>query len=264
MPRSASPLFTVMRRAAEAASRQLLRDFGDVAHLQVSRKGPADFVSQADQRSEEIIKNALLHADPDSGFLAEESGKQGNQDSRWIIDPLDGTTNFLHGLPHGAISIALEQAGKLVAGLVYDPIKDEAFWAEAGQGAWLGSRRLHVSRRETLGTSLLATGLPFMGHGDPVKVAQQVARITAETAGVRRFGAAALDLAYVAAGRFDAFWEAGLSAWDTAAGVLLVREASGAVLNLEQEQDYNPHEKDETLLSGNPLLLPLVAARLRG
>ena len=230
-----SPLINVMTRAADKAARGLKRDFGEVEQLQVSLKGPADFVSNADIKAERTLRTELAKARPGFGFLMEEGGTVEGSDPRhrWIIDPLDGTSNFLHGLPHFAISIALEQDGDIVAGVVFDPIKDEMFWAEKGVGAYLNDHRLRVSGRHRLSEALLATGMPFAGHGDRARYLTQVDAAMAATAGVRRWGAAALDLAYVAAGRFDGFWEEGLSAWDIAAGLLLVREAGGYVTELD-------------------------------
>jgi len=223
-----SPVINVMKRAADRAARGLKRDFGEVENLQVSRKGPADFVSTADLKSEKVLQSELGRARPGFGFLMEESGaKTGSGGQRWIVDPLDGTTNFLHGLPHFAISIAVEERGEITAAVIYDPIKDEMFWAEKGVGAFLNDRRLRVSARRQLGESILATGIPFKGYGDLQGFASELDAAMRETAGVRRWGAAALDLAYVAAGRYEGFWERGLQPWDVAAGMLLVREAGG-------------------------------------
>ena len=229
-----SPLITVMVNAAYKAKRDLIRDFGEVENLQVSRKGPADFVSAADHRAEETIVAELRRARPRFGFLLEEGGAVEGEDSsnRWIVDPLDGTTNFLHGLPHFSISIGLERDGKPHAGVIYDPIRDETFWAENGAGAFLNNQRLRVSARRELPTALLATGLPFKarercpGHGATVH------RLAGESAGVRRTGSAALDLAYVAAGRLDGFWSYALAPWDLAAGIAIMREAGGIVTEI--------------------------------
>ena len=220
-----------MVRAAEKASRTLVRDFGEVEQLQVSRKGPADFVSSADLAAEKTIRAELSKARPDFGWLMEESGKGGapNARSRWIVDPLDGTSNFLHGLPHWAISIAVETDGAIVAGVIHDPVKNELFWAERGQGAFMNNSRLRVSGRRSLDIAMIATGLPFKGRKTGPNYLAELELVMSEVAGVRRFGSAALDLAYVAAGRFDAFWEYGLSPWDTAAGLILVTEAGGSV-----------------------------------
>ena len=242
-----SPLINVMMKAADKAARGLKRDFGEVEQLQVSLKGPADFVSNADLKAERTLRAELTRARPGYGLLMEESGATPGEDPRhrWIVDPLDGTSNFLHGLPHWAISIALEQDGEIVAGLVHDPIKDEIFWAEKGGGAFLNDRRLRVSGRRRLSEALLGTGMPFSGHGDGAAYLGQLDAAMAATAGIRRWGAAALDLAYVAAGRFDGFWESGLSPWDIAAGILLVREAGGYVTELDGGRDM--------LASGNVL-----------
>ncbi|SNT03331.1 myo-inositol-1(or 4)-monophosphatase [Sphingomonas laterariae] len=232
-----SGLITVMERAARKAGPRLRRDFNEVQQLQVSRKGPADFVSMADQRAEQTLFEELKKARPDWGFVMEERGiVEGDPDKpRWIIDPLDGTSNFLHGIPHFAISIAVEDprgpGGKpeITHGMVYQPLTDESFWAEKGRGAWLQDRRLRVSARRDLLDALVATGIPFAGHGNFKEWSAIFAAIAPEVAGIRRFGAASLDLAWVAAGRFDAFWESDLQHWDVAAGMLMVREAGGFV-----------------------------------
>jgi myo-inositol-1(or 4)-monophosphatase len=225
-----------MDRAARKAAPRLRRDFGEVAQLQVSRKGPADFVSMADKRAEQTIVDELRYARPDWGLLLEEGGEiEGNPAKpRWIVDPLDGTTNFLHGQPHFAISIAVEERradgrAEITHGLVYQPLTDESFWAEKGAGAWLQDARLRASARRDLADSLIGTGIPFMGRGDPDRWAKIYAAVAPQVAGIRRFGSAALDLAWVAAGRFDGYWEDSLDLWDTAAGVLLVKEAGGFV-----------------------------------
>jgi myo-inositol-1(or 4)-monophosphatase len=226
-----SALITVMEKAARRAAPRLRRDFNEVDALQVSRKGPADFVTMADKRCEQVLREELGHARPDWGMLLEEGGAvAGDPDKpRWLVDPLDGTTNFLHGLPHFAISIAVEDRGEIIAGLVYQPLTDESFWAEKGKGAWLQHKRLRVSARRDLADALIATGIPFKGHGDLDEWGCIAKAVIPEVAGIRRFGSAALDLAWVAAGRFDGFWEADLNPWDIAAGVILVREAGGYV-----------------------------------
>ncbi len=233
---SHSGLITVMQRAVRKAAPRLRRDFGEVEQLQVSRKGPADFVSMADKRSEQTIVEELRNARPDWGMLLEEGGEvAGNPDKpRWIVDPLDGTTNFLHGIPHFSISIAVEEKrpdgrGEITHAMVYQPLNDEEFWAEKGRGAWLQDRRLRVSSRRDLSDCIIGTGMPHCGRGDPESWAKIYAAVGPEVSGVRRFGSAALDLAWVAAGRMDGFWEDDLDAWDTAAGVLLVKEAGGFV-----------------------------------
>lgn len=227
-----SPLISVMTRAAIKASRHLKRDFGEVENLQVSRKGPADFVSTADLRAEKILREELERARPDYGFLMEESGSSGaknGEQRRWIVDPLDGTSNFLHGLPHFSISLALEERGEVIAAVILDPIKDELFTAEKGQGAFLNDRRIRVSGRRRVDEALFATGIPFKGTGGHQIFLKELEQVMAVSAGVRRWGTASLDLAYVAAGRFEGFWERGLKPWDIAAGILLVREAGGLV-----------------------------------
>jgi myo-inositol-1(or 4)-monophosphatase len=241
-----SALINVMTRAADKAARGLRRDFGEIEQLQVSLKGPGNFVSTADNRAEKLIRQELARARPGYGFLMEESGTSAGSDAehRWIVDPLDGTTNFLHGLPHFCISIALERAGEIVAGVVFDPIRDEQFWAEKGQGAFLNDRRLRVSSRRQLNNALIATGTPYVERDRPGYL-RQFDRMMGSVADVRRFGAAALDLAYVAAGRYDGFWEYGLSPWDIAAGILLVREAGGYV--------SEPVGQGDPLASGNVL-----------
>jgi myo-inositol-1(or 4)-monophosphatase len=227
---------TVMANAAQKAAKRLLRDFAEVEQLQVSVKGPSDFVSQADLRSEAVLREELTKARPGYAFLMEESGASGgdNWTWRWVVDPLDGTTNFLHGIPHWCISIALERrlpdgAVELAAGLIYAPAVDEMFWAEKGAGAFINERRLRVSARRELKDAVFATGIPFAAVTAPRRLAfaRTLGTLMPQVAGIRRFGAAALDLAWVAAGRYDGFWELGLKHWDLAAGVLLVREAGG-------------------------------------
>ena len=231
-----SGLMTVIERAARKAAPRLRRDFNEVQLLQVSRKGPADFVTMADQRAEQTIYEELSRARPDWGFLMEERGEVAGDPSkpRFIVDPLDGTSNFLHGIPHFAISIAVEEPmpnGKreITTALVYQPLTDESFAAEKGRGAWVQEQRLRVSSRRDLSDALIATGIPFLGHGDFVEWSRIFGAIAPEVAGIRRFGAASLDLAWTAAGRYDGFWESGLAPWDVAAGMLLVKEAGGFV-----------------------------------
>ena len=235
---SHSGLITVMERAARKAAPRIRRDFGEVEQLQVSRKGPADFVSMADRRSEQTLVEELRKARPDWGFLLEEGGDVAGDPAkpRWIIDPIDGTSNFLHGIPHFAISMAVQEPkpggggwGEVTQGLVYQPLTDESFWAEKGRGAWLSDRRLRVSSRRDLADALVATGIPYKAHGDLERWQKILDSVSPEVAGIRRYGSAALDLAWVAAGRYDGFWEEGLQQWDIAAGILLVREAGGFV-----------------------------------
>lgn len=230
-----SALLNVMIKAARKAARSLKRDFGEVENLQVSLKGPANFVSAADRRAEDILREELMAARPGYSFLGEEGGATAGSDKThtWIVDPLDGTTNFLHGIPQFAISIALEREGIIVAGLVYNPISDELFTAERGKGTFLNDRRLRVAARQHLSEAVVACGLPHYGRGDLELFRKEFGRVQEKVAGLRRFGAAALDLAFIAAGRFDIYWERNLSPWDMAAGALLVREAGGYVTDLD-------------------------------
>ena len=241
----------LMIKAARKAGRSLVKDFREVENLQVSAKGPGDFVSRADREAERIIKEELMGGRPTYGWLGEETGEDEGQDPtrRWIVDPLDGTSNFLHGLPHWAVSIALEHKGEIVSAVVFDPAKDEMFVAEKGAGAWLNdTRRLRVSGRKAMIESIFATGIPFGGKGTLPATLQDLARLTPATAGIRRWGSAALDLAYVAAGRFEGYWERGIKAWDIAAGMLLVREAGGFVGPVRAGDD--PLEKG-AVIAGN-------------
>ncbi|WP_341209343.1 inositol monophosphatase family protein [uncultured Sphingomonas sp.] len=268
---SHSGLFTVIERAARKAAPRLRRDFNEVQHLQVSRKGPADFVSQADQRCERTLYDELSKARPDWGFVMEEGGTiEGDPNKpRFIIDPLDGTSNFLHGIPHFCISIAVEEPmpnGKreITTALVYQPLTDESFWAEKGRGAWLQDQRLRVSSRRETSEALIATGIPFMGHGDFVQWTRIFGAVAPQVAGIRRLGAAALDLAWVAAGRFDGYWESDLKLWDVAAGMLLVKEAGGYVTDFRGGD--RAIERNEFLAANDALhnkLHKLVAQALR-
>ena len=252
----------VMMKAARKAGRSLAKDFREVENLQVSMKGAGDFVSRADLAAEEIIKTDLMEARPTYGWCAEEGGEEAGQDPtrRWIVDPLDGTTNYLHGLPHWAVSIALEHKGEIVAGVVYDPTKDELFFAEKGQGAWMNESRLRVSGRHKLIESIFATGLPFAGRPELPATLQELARLLPATAGVRRFGAAALDLAYVAAGRYDGYWERQLNSWDIAAGSLIVREAGGLI------EPFTPGKsiiEDGQIIAANDVIFETFAKLIR-
>jgi myo-inositol-1(or 4)-monophosphatase len=230
-----SAILNVMIKAAYRAGKSLKRDLGEVEHLQVSLKGPRNFVTAADRKAEEIVYEELAKARPDYGFLGEEGGPRAGTDKshRWIVDPLDGTTNFLHGIPHFAVSIALERDGAIVAALTYNPANDDVFVAERGKGAFLNDRRIRVAARQRLADAVVACGLPHYGRGDLVLGRHEIAAAQNHFAGLRRFGAATLDLAWVAAGRFDGFWERDLSPWDMAAGILLVREAGGFVSDLD-------------------------------
>jgi myo-inositol-1(or 4)-monophosphatase len=240
-----SALLNVMVAAARKAARTLKRDFGEVENLQVSLKGPANFVSAADKRAEDILYTELAKARPGYGFLGEEGGKRAGSDetNTWIVDPLDGTTNFLHGIPQFAISIGLERSGAIVAGLIYNPATEELFLAERGKGAFLNDRRIRVAGRKRLIDAVIACPLPHHGRGDLALGLREQGAVQDRVAGLRRFGAASLDLAFVAAGRFDGYWERDLKPWDMAAGLLIVREAGGFV------SDIDGH--DAMLLKGN-------------
>ena len=255
-----SGLVRVMEKAARKAGGKLRRDFGEVEHLQVSRKGPSDFVSKADQASERIIWDELRAARPDWGYLFEEAGEIKGEEGkpRFVVDPLDGTSNFLHGIPHFSISIAAQEWkldgsgwGEVTAGVVYQPMTDETFWAEKARGCWLQDKRLRVSGRRDMSEALIATGTPYQGHGNFAEWTKIYHKVGMQVAGIRRFGSAALDLAWVAAGRFDGFWESDLQPWDTAAGCLLVREAGGFVT------DYRGRSEqicaDQVIAGNDPL-----------
>jgi myo-inositol-1(or 4)-monophosphatase len=230
-----SALLNVMIGAARKAARALKRDFGEIEKLQVSLKGPGNYVSAADKRAEETVYAELAKARPGYGFLGEEGGRREGPDktNTWIVDPLDGTTNFLHGVPHFAISIALEREGTLVAGVVYNPITDEMFVAERGKGAFLNEHRIRVAARRELTDALVGCGLPHPNRGDLSLNGREIGAMQSKAGALREYGAAALDLAFVAAGRFDAYWERDLSAWDVAAGIVLVREAGGYASDLD-------------------------------
>ncbi len=248
-----SALMNVMVTAALKAGRGLARDFGEVQNLQVSVKGPGDFVSQADLKAEKMIFEELSRARPGYGFLMEEGGEIPSTDGqhRWIIDPLDGTTNFLHGIPHFCVSIALERQGQLVAGLIFNPATDELYTAERGGGAFLNDRRLRVAARRDLTDTVICTGIPHIGRGDHGEFLIELRHVMNACVGVRRTGAAALDLAYVAAGRFDGFFEDGLSPWDMAAGIVLIREAGGIVTDKAGGLDVFGHKN---IVAGNELI----------
>lgn len=257
-----SPNMNVMIKAAEKAAKSLVRDFGEVENLQVSRKGPGDFVSAADLRSEKIIFEELKKARPDYGFLMEERGagdSTGQEEYRWIVDPLDGTTNFLHGIPHWNITIALEHKDEIVAGLIFDPVKNELFHAEKGAGAFLRNQRLRVSNRTNLQDAVLATGIPTQGGSAQAgrqKFMNELQTVMQnQVSGVRRMGAAALDMAYVAAGRYEGYWESSVKPWDVAAGTLIVKEAGGFVSSLQGNE--NPVHSGSILAANSQLHAPL-------
>ena len=257
-----SPILNVMTAAVRKAGRPLIRDFGELEHLQISMKGPADFVTSADVRTESLLIEELTRVRPGYGFLAEESGAIEGKDKshRFIIDPIDGTTNFMHGVPHFAISVGLEREGQLVAGVIYNPVTDDLFVAEKNHGAYLNNKRLRVAGRKELSGCLLATGFPFMGRPGHEQALAELTLMMNQTAGIRRFGTASLDLAYVAAGRFDGFWERGIQAWDMAAGILLVREAGGMIADLDGGQDMLTKG---TILVANEYLQPQLLKALK-
>ena len=252
----------VMIKAARKAGRSLVKDFREVENLQVSMKGAGDFVTRADIAAEQIIKSELMNARPTYGWLGEEGGGEAGQDPtrRWIVDPLDGTTNFLHGLPHWAVSIAPEHKGEVVAGVNFDPAKDEMFIAEKGQGAFINESRLRVSGRVKMIEGLFATGLPFGTKPDLPETLQDLARLMPACSGVRRWGAAALDLAYVAAGRFDGYWERGLHSWDIAAGLVILREAGGLVEPIDPAGDIL---EDGAVIAANEVIFSKFAKVIR-
>jgi myo-inositol-1(or 4)-monophosphatase len=260
MPQT-SALLNVMIAAARKAGRALARDFGEVENLQVSRKGPSDFVSSADIKAEKTLFEELSKARPGYGFVMEERGVVEGTDktNRWLVDPLDGTTNFLHAIPHFAVSIGLEREGVLVAGVIYNVVRDELFWAEKGAGAYLNDRRLRVAARADMRDALFATGTPFLGKSGHEKALKEIGNVIAKSAGIRRFGSAALDLAYVAAGRFDGYWERNLNVWDIAAGAVIVREAGGTVI----EVDGGDFMQTGSILASNASLTPLLAKAVR-
>jgi myo-inositol-1(or 4)-monophosphatase len=252
---------TVMQNAAQKAAKRLLRDFNEVEQLQVSIKGPSDFVSQADLRAEQTMREELTKARPGYAFLMEESGASGSENWawRWVVDPLDGTTNFLHGVPHWCISIALERrlpdgGAEVVSGMIYNPVNDEMFWAERGSGAFLNEKRLRVSARREFSTALLATGIPFAAVSPQRRLAfaRTLGTLMPQVAGIRRFGAAALDMAWVAAGRYDGYWELGLKPWDMAAGLLIVKEAGGFVTDAAGRESTVLEHAGNDVVAANP------------
>ena len=257
-----SALLQVMIAAARKAARGLSRDFGEVAELQVSKKGAADYVTAADLKAEQVLFEALTKARPGYGFLGEERGLVEGTDKThtFIVDPLDGTTNFLHAIPHFAINIALEREGQIVAAVTYNPVGGELFWAERGKGAFVNDRRLRVAARRELVDCLLATGIPFAGRQGHAVFLKELHQVAPRVSGVRRFGSAALDLAWVAAGRYDGFWERGLNAWDIAPGILLVTESGGKISGIDPDEDVL---ETGNLVASNLELMPLILERLR-
>jgi len=251
-----------MTDAARKAGKGLSRDFGELEHLQVTRKGLADFVTSADTKAENILREELSRVRPGYGFLGEECGMVEGTDKshRWIVDPLDGTTNFLHAIPHFTVNIALEREGVIVAAVTYNPATGDLYWAEKNKGAYHNDRRLRVSARKSLEEALIATGIPFLGHGQHGRFLKELHQVTQHVAGVRRFGAASLDLAFVAAGRFDGFWERDLAPWDLAAGLLLVSEAGGLWADMDGGTDVLA---SGGIVAGNAEIQPQLAARLK-
>ena len=234
-----SAVMNVMVKAARRAARSLKRDLGEIENLQVSLKGPANFVTAADKRAEEMLYTDLLKARPGYGFIGEEGGTREGADKShtWIVDPLDGTTNFLHGIPQFAISIGLQREGTMIAGLIYNPANDELYIAERGKGSFLNDKRLRVAGRKKLNEAVIACGLPHIGRGDLELANRELGAMQSRVAGLRRFGAASLDLAFVAAGRLDGYWERNLQPWDMAAGIIILREAGGIVSGITGKDD---------------------------
>ena len=255
------PQLTVATRAAIEAGRSLMQSYGRIYEGDIKEKTPNDFVTKADTVAEAIVIEAISTAYRDHAILCEERGLIGDEDNPycWIIDPLDGTTNFMHNFPHFAVSIALLHDGKIIVAVVYDPVKNELFSASLGEGAMVNNRRIRVSKRATLSGALLATGMPYQKREHLTEQFEMIDKLIIGTAGIRRAGAAALDLAYVAAGRFDGFWEYGLHPWDIAAGALLVTEAGGFVADINGEQT---HMQTGNILAANPGVFKKVIAQL--
>jgi myo-inositol-1(or 4)-monophosphatase len=264
----ASALVSVMLDAVRKTARPMLRDFGEVAQLQVSRKGPGDFVTAADIKAEDTLYELLMKARPGYGFLGEERGMMEGTDKShtWIVDPIDGTTNFMHAIPHFAITVALERkhpdgSSEIVAGVTYNPVMNELFWAEKGKGAYLNDKRIRVSGRRDMSESLFATGLPFIGKAGHAQSIKDIHAVGQRVAGIRRIGSAALDLAWVATGRYDGYWERNLNPWDVAAGILLVTEAGGVVTTIDQDGDPR---NGKQILAVNGELHPQLRKVLQG
>lgn len=265
---SLSANLNVMIQAVQKAGRGLVRDFGELEKLQISKKGAADFASSADMNSEKTLREYLLKVRPRYGFLMEESGSSAGADTshRWIIDPLDGTTNFLHAIPHFAISLALQEDREIIAGVVYNPVSGDLFYAEKGGGAWAmtasGSCRLHVSSRNTMQEALVVTGIPHLGYGKPDEFIPQLTPMMQKTAGVRRMGSASLDMAYVAAGRFECYWEDGIKPWDIAAGMIILKEAGGRFCTIKGVEDPFTVLTDGSIIATNDHLFNTVKKQL--
>ena len=239
----------IMEKACKKASKLLIRDFGEVEKLQVSKKGPGDFVTNSDKRTEKIIINELSLARPDYSFLAEESGASGKStEFKWIIDPIDGTTNFLHGVPYFAISIGLEKNKEIICGMIFNPITNEMFYAEKGKGAYLNNSRIRVSSRKNIDECVLLTGGPILSYKNKEIFFKEYESVSRKVAATRKFGSSALDLAYLASGRCDGVWERNLNYWDIAAGIIIVKEAGGTVTDFKGEDKYI---EDRNLLATN-------------
>ena len=256
-----SPVITIMVQAARKAARAIQRDFGEVENLQISIKGPGDFVTRADRKAEKTIIAELSKGRPTYAFLTEETGTIDGTDGQhcWVVDPIDGTTNFIHGIPHFAISIGLQRAGDMVAGVIYNPMNDELFTAERGRGAYLNDRRLRVAGRRDILDTVIACGVPHRGRGDLARFRRELALVQDKCSGIRRFGVASLDLAFVAAGRFDGFWERDLAPWDIAAGIVIVREAGGRIGELDGKGDPM---KTGNILAANDTVYEQIQAEL--
>ena len=239
----------IMEKACKKASKLLIRDFGEVEKLQVSKKGPGDFVTNSDKRTEKIIINELSLARPDYSFLAEESGASGKStEFKWIIDPIDGTTNFLHGVPYFAISIGLEKNKEIICGMIFNPITNEMFYAEKGKGAYLNNSRIRVSSRKNIDECVLLTGGPILSYKNKEIFFKEYESVSRKVAAIRKFGSSALDLAYLASGRCDGVWERNLNYWDIAAGIIIVKEAGGTVTDFKGGDKYI---EDRNLLATN-------------
>lgn len=265
---SLSANLNVMIQAVQKAGRGLARDFGELENLQISKKGAADFASSADMNSEKTLREYLLKARPRYGFLMEESGSLSGTDTshRWIIDPLDGTTNFLHAIPHFAISLALQEDKEIIAGVIYNPVSGDLFYAEKGGGAWAmtasGSCRLHVSDRNKMQEALVVTGIPHLGYGKPDEFIPQLIPMMQKTAGVRRMGSASLDMAYVAAGRFECYWEDGIKPWDIAAGMVILKEAGGRFCTIKGSEDPFTVLQDGSIIATNDRLFNTIKKQI--